>query len=124
MNCVQAFNQRQMEKLEQMRSKPFPKFGPGDTVSVHLKIREGEKERIQRFEGLCIGMRNAGVHSSFRVRRVSGEYALERVFKIYSPLIDHIDCLRRGKVRRAKLYYIRALSQKKARIKERTRAVS
>ena len=119
MGCLlEEFNQRQKERLQQGRSS-LPVFGPGDTLAVHVKIREGERERIQRFEGLCIGRRNAGVCSSFLVRRVSGGVGIERIFPLYSPIIHSIECLRRGKVRRSKLYYVRTLSRKKARIKEK-----
>ena len=119
MNAVQLFNQRQVERLTTAK-KPIPVFGPGDTVSVHVRIREGERERIQRFEGLCIARRDAGLHSSFLVRRISSGMGIERRFALYSPLIDHIECLRRGIVRRNKLYYVRTLSRKQARIRERT----
>jgi large subunit ribosomal protein L19 len=117
-NLVQAFNQRQIDKLREGKD-PYPEFGPGDTLSVHVKIREGERERVQRFEGLCLSRRNAGVASSFRVRRISGGVGIERVFPLYSPLIHNIECLRRGKVRRNKIYYVRKLSRKLGRIKER-----
>ncbi len=116
--AVQQYNQRQIEALTQGK-KPIPEFGPGDTLIVHVRIREGEKERIQRFEGLCIARRNAGLHSSFLVRRVSDGISIERRFALYSPSIDHIECTRRGLVRRNKLYYVRNLSRKKSRIKER-----
>lgn len=118
MNILQDFNHRQILKRQET-SEAIPSFRPGDNVNVYIRIREGEKERIQRFDGLCIGRRNAGVHSSFRVRRISGGYAMERVFPLYSALIQRIECTRRGKVRRSKLYYIRHLSRKKSRIKER-----
>lgn len=118
MGCLLDFNARQIEVLCEGK-KPIPVFGPGDNLIVHVRILEGKRERIQRFEGLCIARRNAGLHSSFTVRRVTGGFGLERVFPLYSPIIDHIDCVRRGKVRRNKLYYIRTLSRKKSRIKEK-----
>jgi large subunit ribosomal protein L19 len=118
MNIVQQFDQREVQRLTEGK-KPIPVFGPGDTVSVHVRIREGERERIQRFEGLCIARRDAGLHSSFLVRRVSSGMGIERRFALYSPMIDQIECLRRGVVRRNKLYYVRTLSRKQARIKER-----
>lgn len=119
MNVLQAYDARQIERLQEGK-KPIPVFGPGDTLIVHVKIREGERERIQRFEGLCIARTNAGLHSSFLLRRISGGIGIERRFPLYSPSIDHIECLRRGLVRRNKLYYVRTLSRKKSRIKERT----
>jgi large subunit ribosomal protein L19 len=124
MNAVQKFNAHQVERLS--KNKPaFPVFGPGDMVAVDLKIKDVNqkdgkvRERIQRFEGMCLSRRNAGVHSSFRIRRSVGAFSLERVFKLYSPLIENIVCMRRNKVRRSKIYYIRTLSRKKARLKER-----
>lgn len=117
-SVLERYNAQQMAQLTQGK-KPIPVFGPGDTLVVHVRIREGERERIQKFEGLCIARRDAGLHSSFLLRRVSGGIGIERRFSLYSPLIDQIECLRRGKVRRNKLYYVRALSRKKARIKER-----
>lgn len=120
MNLLQQFENRQMDKLR----KSIPVFGPGDTVSVHVKIREGERERVQKFEGLCIARRNASINSSFCIRRVSGGFGVERVFSIFSPLIQSVECLRKGQVRRGKLYYVRTLSHKKARIKERKSFIS
>lgn len=117
-NILEGFNHRQLVQRQE-KSDAIPNFGPGDNVNVYIRIREGEKERIQRFDGLCIGRRNAGIHSSFRVRRISGGHGMERVFPLYSALIQRIECTRRGKIRRAKLYYIRHLSRKKSRIKER-----
>lgn len=129
MNALQAFNARQVERLREGKN-PIPVFGPGDTVTVDVKIKDTNRsdgkvrERIQRFEGLCLGRRNAGIHSSFRVRRIMGGFGFERVFKLYSPLIEKIECVRRGKVRRNKIYYIRTLSRKKARLKERPTKVA
>ena len=121
---VQAFNAQQIQRLCQNKEST-PVFRAGDVVRVHLKIKDinqkdGKvRERIQRFEGLCLSRRNASVHSSFRVRRSMGVFSFERVFKLYSPLIEKIECVRRHKVRRNKIYYIRPLSRKKSRLKER-----
>jgi len=108
---------RQLEK-EQLRNN-IPDFGPGDTVRVHVKVREGEKERIQVFEGVVIGRRGGGLRETFTVRKISYSIGVERVFPVHSPSIDRIDVVRHGKVRRAKLYYLRALKGKAARIEER-----
>jgi large subunit ribosomal protein L19 len=108
---------RQLEK-EQMKGN-IPDFGPGDTVRVHVKVREGEKERIQVFEGVVIGRRGGGLRETFTVRKISYSIGVERVFPVHSPSVDHIDVVRHGKVRRAKLYYLRALKGKAARIEER-----
>jgi large subunit ribosomal protein L19 len=107
---------RELEK-EQMRDN-IPDFGPGDTVRVHVKVREGEKERIQVFEGVVIGRKGGGVRESFTVRKVSYSIGVERVFPVHSPGIDHIDVVRHGRVRRAKLYYLRDLRGKAARLEE------
>jgi large subunit ribosomal protein L19 len=107
---------RELEK-EQMRDD-LPNFTPGDTVRVHVKVREGEKERIQVFEGVVIGRRGGGVRESFTVRKVSYGVGVERVFPVHSPSVDHVEVVRRGKVRRAKLYYLRSLRGKAARIEE------
>ncbi len=101
--------------------KPNPKiaeFGPGDTVRVHAKVVEGERERIQVFEGVVIRRRNAGSSSNFTVRRVAHEVGVERTFPIYSPRLDKVEVVRKGKVRRAKLYYLRGRTGRAARIKE------
>ncbi|WP_245907809.1 50S ribosomal protein L19 [Neomoorella humiferrea] len=100
-----------------MRSD-VPDFRPGDTVRVHVKVIEGNRERIQVFEGTVIGRRGRGINETFTVRRVSYGVAVERIFPIHSPRIERIEIVRRGKVRRAKLYYLRGLSGKAARIKE------
>ncbi len=107
---------RELEK-EQMRDN-IPDFGPGDTVRVHVKVREGEKERIQVFEGVVIGRRGGGVRESFTVRKVSYSVGVERVFPVHSPGIDRIEVVRHGRVRRAKLYYLRTLRGKAARLEE------
>ena len=99
----------------------IPDFGPGDTVRVHAKVREGERERIQVFEGVVIRRRNAGSSSNFTVRRISHDVGTERTFPIYSPMLDKVEVVRRGKVRRAKLYYLRGLTGRAARIKEAPR---
>ena len=99
--------------------KDVPEFNPGDTVKVYVKIKEGNRERIQLFEGLVIKRQGGGVSETFTVRKVSYGIGVERTFPVHSPAIDHIDVARRGKVRRAKLHYIRTLSAKAARIKEK-----
>ena len=104
---------------EQMAGKSIPEFRPGDTVVVQVKVKEGTRERLQAFEGFVIAIRNRGVNSAFTVRKISHGEGVERVFQTYSPLIDSIQVKRRGSVRRAKLYYMRDLSGRKARIKEK-----
>jgi len=108
-----------MIEEEQMKGKEFPTFGPGDTVVVQVKVKEGTRERLQAFEGLVIAKRNRGINSAFTVRKISHGEGVERVFQTYSPIIDSITVKRRGQVRRAKLYYLRKLSGRKARIKEK-----
>jgi len=103
---------------EQM-SKEIPAFAPGDTVVVKVRIKEGERERTQAFEGVCIAIRNRGLNSAFTVRKISHGEGVERVFQTYSPTIADIEVKRRGKVRQAKLYYLRGLTGKAARIKEK-----
>jgi len=97
----------------------LPQFGPGDTIRVNVRVREGDKERIQAFEGVCIGRRGAGISESFTVRKVSSGIGVERIFPVHSPSIDSIQLLRRGRVRRAKLYYLRRLRGKATRIREK-----
>ncbi len=99
----------------------LPDFRPGDTVAVHYKIKEGERERIQVFEGVVIAKKNGGSRETFIVRKISYGVGVERIFPLHSPLIDKIEVKREGKVRRAKLYYLRGLSKKASRIKERSR---
>ncbi len=106
----------ELEK-EQMR-QDLPDFGPGDTVRVHVRVREGEKERVQVFEGVVIGRKGGGVRETFTVRKVSFGVGVERVFPVHSPSIDRIDVVRHGRVRRAKLYFLRSLSGKAARLEE------
>ena len=103
---------------EQLRSD-IPAFGPGDTITVQVKVKEGTRERLQAFEGVVIAKRNRGLNSSFTVRKVSHGEGVERVFQAHSPLIDSVTVKRRGAVRRAKLYYLRDLTGKAARIKEK-----
>lgn len=103
---------------EQLRGD-IPDFRPGDTVKVHVRVSEGDKERIQIFQGVVIGRRGTGPRETFTVRKMSGSVGVERIFPIHAPLIDRIERIRRGKVRRAKLYYLRGLRGKAARINER-----
>ena len=106
-------------EAEQLQGKVIPAFQAGDTVSVHVKIKEGDRERIQLFEGVVIARRNRGVNSAFTVRKISHGEGVERVFHLYNPLVERIDVVRRGAVRRAKLYYLRSRSGRSARIKEK-----
>jgi large subunit ribosomal protein L19 len=110
-----------LQELEarQMAGKEAPAFGPGDTVAVHIRVQEGERERLQVFEGMVIARRNRGYNSSFTVRKNSYGEGVERVFPLYSPTIGKIEVKRRGDVRRAKLYYLRELEGKAARIREK-----
>jgi large subunit ribosomal protein L19 len=119
MNLLQQLEREQVEKFAAAR--PIPKFEPGDTVRVSLRVVEGERERIQAFEGVCIARKNAGINSSFTLRKISYGEGVERVFPLYSPRITAIDVVRRGVVRRAKLYYLRGRTGKRARIAERAR---
>ncbi|MFC4272008.1 50S ribosomal protein L19 [Sneathiella chungangensis] len=117
MNTVEKLEQEQIEKLTAER--PVPKFRPGDTLRVHVKVVEGTRERIQAFEGLCIARNGGGINANFTVRKISYGEGVERIFPLYSPRIDRIEVVRQGVVRRAKLYYLRELRGKKARIRER-----
>ena len=117
MNLIQTLEKEQVEKLT--AGKDIPDFGPGDTVLVNYKVVEGERSRIQAYEGVCIGRAGAGFNENFTVRKISYGEGVERVFPLYSPMIDSIKVVRRGKVRRAKLYYLRGLRGKRARITER-----
>src|SRR6195952_4876325 len=110
MNIIQQLEARQVEKLS--ASKTIPDFGPGDTVIVNVKVVEGERSRVQAYEGVCIARAGAGLHQNFTVRKISYGEGVERVFPLYSPLIDSIKVVRHGKVRRAKLYYLRGLRGK------------
>ncbi len=116
MNLLQTFEHEQLQKLTQ--NKKIPDFQAGDTVKVMVKVVEGTRERVQAFEGVCIARKNAGINSSFTVRKISYGEGVERVFPLYSPNIE-IQLVRKGIVRRAKLYYLRGLTGKKARIAEK-----
>ena len=111
-NIIKALEEEQMKK-------DLPNFAPGDTVVVQVKVKEGERERLQAFEGVVIGVRNRGLHSAFTVRKISNGEGVERTFQTHSPMVDSIAVKRRGAVRRAKLYYLRERSGKSARIKEK-----
>lgn len=117
-NTVQKFEQKQLAELE--KTAKIPQFSPGDTVRVNVNIREGSRERVQAYEGVCIARGGHGVNASFTVRKISYGEGVERVFPLYSPRIESIELVRRGSVRRAKLYYMRERRGKSARISERT----
>ena len=117
MNLLKQLESEQMAKLSAKRA--IPEFQPGDTVIVNVKIIEGERTRVQAYEGVCIGRAGAGLNENFTVRKISYGEGVERVFPLYSPMINSIEVVRRGKVRRAKLYYLRGLRGKSARIVER-----
>lgn len=117
MFSVRQFEEEQLARLTE--GKTIPAFAPGDTVKVGVKIAEGESERVQFFEGVCIARKNRGINSSFTLRKISHGEGVERIFPLYSPRIDSIERVRRGEVRRAKLYYMRNLTGKAARIKEK-----
>ena len=109
-----------IEKIEtEQMEKELPEFGPGDTVVVQVKIKEGDRERLQAFEGVVIGKRNRGLNSSFTVRKISHGVGVERTFQTFSPLVDSVTLKRRGDVRQAKLYYLRELTGRAARISEK-----
>jgi len=112
MNIIEQINAEQM-------TRQLPDFSPGDTVVVSVKVREGDRERLQAFEGVVIAIKNRGLNSAFTVRKISHGTGVERVFQTHSPLIDSVTVKRRGSVRRAKLYYLRDLEGKAARIKEK-----
>jgi len=118
MNTIEKLEQTQVEQLTADRK--IPDFSPGDTLRVNVKVVEGTRERIQAFEGVCIARKNRGLQSSFTVRKISYNEGVERVFPLYSPRIDSIELVRRGDVRRAKLYYLRGRRGKSARISEKT----
>jgi large subunit ribosomal protein L19 len=117
MNLIQQLEKEQVAKLS--AGKEIPAFGPGDTVLVNYKVVEGERSRIQAYEGVCIGRAGSGLNENFTVRKISYGEGVERVFPLYSPMIDSIKIVRRGKVRRAKLYYLRGRRGKAARITEK-----
>jgi large subunit ribosomal protein L19 len=112
---------RAIEAIESGQVKPRPQMKSGDTVRVHVKVREGDKERIQMYEGIVIGMHRGGSRATFTVRKVSFGQGVERIFPLHSPIIDHVDVIRSARVRRAKLYYLRDLKGKAARMKETKR---
>ena len=116
MNLIQQLEKEQFEKLS--ATKPIPEFAPGDTVIVNVKVVEGERTRVQAYEGVCIARSGRGLNENFTVRKISYGEGVERVFPLHAPMIDSIKVVRRGKVRRAKLYYLRGLRGKKARISE------
>jgi large subunit ribosomal protein L19 len=117
MNLLQKINRRELEKLKTQTK--VADFGIGDTVVVNVKVIEGSRERVQAYEGVCIARKNAGSNSSFTVRKISYGEGVERVFPLYSPRIESVELVRKGDVRRGKLYYLRALRGKAARITER-----
>ena len=118
MNVIEELEKQEIEKL--LEARDIPIFAPGDTLRVNVKVVEGSRERLQAFEGVCIGRKNAGLNSAFTVRKLSYGEGVERVFPLYSPTIDSIQIVRRGDVRRAKLYYLRGRAGKSARIAEQT----
>ena len=118
-NLLETFEKQQIEKLTS--KKRVPAFRPGDTLKVTVRITEGSKSRLQAFEGICIARKNNSVNSNFTVRKISHGEGVERVFPLFSPLVEKIDVVRKGDVRRAKLYYLRELSGKKARIADKDR---
>jgi large subunit ribosomal protein L19 len=118
MNILENIGQAQMNAVTEQRA--IPEFGPGDTLKINVKVVEGSRERVQAFEGVCIGRSNRGINSSFTVRKISYGEGVERIFPLYSPKIQAIEVVRRGDVRRAKLYYLRGRTGKAARIAEKT----
>ncbi len=117
MNIIQQLEKEERDRL--LATRAIPDFQPGDTVRVNVKIKEGERERVQAYEGVCIARQGGGINESFTVRKISFGEGVERVFPIYSPMIESIEVKRRGVVRRAKLYYLRDRRGKSARIAER-----
>jgi large subunit ribosomal protein L19 len=117
MNIIQQLEKEQLDKLKE--NKVIPEFSPGDTVRVNVKISEGTRERVQAYEGVVIGRSGAGINESFTVRKISYGEGVERVFPVYSPTIESISVVKKGKVRRAKLYYLRSRRGKSARIAEK-----
>ena len=122
MNLIQTLEKEEADRLAANRA--IPEFQPGDTLRVNVKIKEGERERVQAYEGVCIARQGSGINESFTVRKISFGEGVERVFPIYSPNIDSIEVKRRGVVRRAKLYYLRDRRGKSARIAERSMAAA
>jgi large subunit ribosomal protein L19 len=121
MNIIQTIDAEQIAKLT--GGKAIPTFAPGDTVRISVKVVEGERSRIQAFEGVCIARSNRGINSSFTVRKISYGEGVERIFQLYAPTISEIHVMRRGDVRRAKLYYLRGRRGKSARIAEKAREI-
>ncbi len=117
MNLIDQLNQEEIARVTE--GKEIPEFAPGDTVRVNVKVVEGTRERIQAYEGVCIARMGGGLNQSFTVRKISNGEGVERVFPLYGPLIDNIKVVRRGRVRRAKLYYLRGRTGKSARIAEK-----
>ncbi|MEQ8179287.1 MAG: 50S ribosomal protein L19 [Amphiplicatus sp.] len=115
MNIIEQLEKEHIEEL----AKTLPDFAPGDTVKVNVKVKEGDRERIQAYEGVCIARSGGGLNENFTVRKISFGEGVERVFPVYSPLVDSVEVVRRGKVRRAKLYYLRDRRGKSARITEK-----
>ena len=122
MNFVEKISQDQIDKV--VEGRPVPEFGPGDTLKVHVKVVEGTRERVQVFEGVSIARKADSINSNFTVRKISYGEGVERVFPLYSPRIDQIEVVRRGRVRRAKLYYLRGRRGKSARIAEKIQRTS
>ncbi|MFP4097230.1 MAG: 50S ribosomal protein L19 [Alphaproteobacteria bacterium] len=118
MNTLQKFEAKQLEQLQS--TKQVPDFDPGDTVKVNVKVKEGTRERIQAYEGVCIARQGSGINETFTVRKISYGEGVERVFPVWSSRVDSVELVRRGSVRRAKLYYLRDRRGKSARISERT----
>lgn len=118
MNILDRIGQKQIDAA--VAERAIPEFGPGDTLKINVKVVEGSRERVQAFEGVCIARTNRGISSSFTVRKISYGEGVERVFPLYSPRIQNIEVMRRGAVRRAKLYYLRGRTGKAARIAEKT----
>ena len=120
MNMLQTIEKEEADK--QLAKRKIPDFRPGDTVRVNVRIKEGERERVQAYEGVCIARAGEGIQENFTVRKISFGEGVERVFPLHSPTVDSIEVVRRGRVRRAKLYYLRDRRGKSARIAERARA--
>ena len=118
MSIIEEINEEQRTRLA--TANPVPEFAPGDTIRVNVRVVEGQRERVQAFEGVCIGRKAGGINSGFTVRKLSYGEGVERVFPLYSPSIESIVVIRRGDVRRAKLYYLRGRTGKSARIAEKT----
>lgn len=120
MNTLQKFEAKQLESLKDSKAQELPAFGPGDTIKVNVKVKEGTRERIQAYEGVCISREGSGINENFTVRKISYGEGVERVFPLWSSRVDSVELVRRGSVRRAKLYYLRDRRGKAARISERT----